>query len=49
MQKNGRYVVKYANSWGNWGDQGFGYDSEGQMRMSAGWAFAVRQVRREVA
>ncbi len=49
MQKNGRYVVKYANSWGNWGDNGFGYDSEGQMRMSAGWAFAVRQVRREIA
>lgn len=48
MLKNGRYVVKYANSWGNWGDNGFGYDSESQMRMSAGWAFAVRQVRREL-
>jgi hypothetical protein len=48
MLKNGRYVVKYANSWGDWGDNGFGYDSEGQMRMSSGWAFAVRQVRREL-
>ena len=48
MIKGGRYVVKYANSWGNWGDNGFGYDSESQMRMSAGWAFAVRQVRREL-
>lgn len=48
MIKSGRLVVKYANSWGNWGDNGFGYDSEGQMRMSAGWAFAVRTVRREI-
>ncbi len=48
MIKGGRQVVKYANSWGNWGDNGFGYDSESQMRMSSGWAFAVRQVRREL-
>jgi hypothetical protein len=49
MKRNGRLVAKYANSWGNWGDQGFGYDTESQMRMSAGWAFAVRAVKREVA
>lgn len=48
MIKNGRFVVKYANSWGDWGDQGFGYDTESQIRMSAGWAFAVRAVKREV-
>jgi hypothetical protein len=48
MLKGGRLVTKYANSWGNWGDNGFGYDSEGQMRMSAGWAFAVRTVKREL-
>ena len=49
MIKGGRYVSKYANSWSlQWGDAGFGYDSESQMRMSAGWAFAVRQVRREL-
>lgn len=47
MLKNGRWVVKYANSWGEWGDEGFGYDSESQMKMSAGWAFAVRAVKRE--
>lgn len=47
MLRGGRYVVKYANSWGNWGDAGFGYDSESQIRMSAGWAFAIRAVRRE--
>lgn len=48
MNKSGRLVVKYANSWGNWGDNGFGYDSESQMRMSSGWAFAVRAVRRTI-
>ena len=49
MRKSDRYIAKYANSWNStWGDAGFGYDSESQMRMSAGWAFAVRQVRREL-
>lgn len=28
MKKDGQYVIKYANSWGNWGDAGFGYDTE---------------------
>lgn len=28
MKKNGQYVIKYANSWGDWGDQGYGYDTE---------------------
>lgn len=46
MIKNGRRVVKYANSWGEWGDNGFGYDSESQIRASAGWAFALRTVVR---
>jgi hypothetical protein len=44
MRKSGRRVVKYANSWGGWGDGGFGYDSEGQIRQSSGWAFAVLSV-----
>jgi hypothetical protein len=44
MRKNGRRVVKYANSWGNWGDNGYGYDSENQIKKSAGWAFALRSV-----
>ena len=42
-QKN-RYLVKYANSWGNWGDEGFGYDSLSQIKKSAKYAFALRSV-----
>lgn len=44
MYRNGPLVAKYANSWGNWGDQGFGYDTLNQIRMSANWAFALRSV-----
>jgi hypothetical protein len=44
MRKGNKRVVKYANSWGNWGDGGFGYDSESQIKQSAGWAFALRSV-----
>jgi hypothetical protein len=36
--------VKYANSWGNWGDKGFGYDSVRLIRSSSSWAFALRSV-----
>lgn len=35
---------KYLNSWGDWGDDGFGYDTANQISMGAGWAFAVRSV-----
>lgn len=50
MMLNGRRVVKYINSWGAWGDSGgtlaagFGYDTESQIKKSAGWAFAIRSV-----
>lgn len=44
MYKSGSLVAKYANSWGNWGDQGYGYDSLSQMRMSSGWAFTPRSI-----
>jgi hypothetical protein len=44
MYRNGPLVAKYANSWGNWGDNGFGYDSLSQIRQSANWAFALRSV-----
>lgn len=37
-------MVKYANSWGNWGENGFGYDSMRLIRSSASWAFALRSV-----
>lgn len=47
--KNGRFVAKYANSWGNWGDEGFGYDTDRQIRKSANWAAALRSVRSPAA
>lgn len=48
--KNGRLLIPYANSWGDWGQAlgehpaGFGFDTESQFRKSAGWAFAVRSI-----
>jgi len=44
--KDGKPYIKYLNSWGDWGDDGYGYDSE---RFVAGsiskyGAFAVRSV-----
>lgn len=42
--RSGRLYVKYANSWGNWGEAGFGYDSEAKIRSGANWAFALRTV-----
>ena len=44
MYRNGSLVAKYANSWGNWGDNGYGYDTLRQMNMSSGWAFACRSI-----
>lgn len=46
LDSRGRIVVKYANSWApDWGDNGFGYDSEQLFRESADWAFGLRTVR----
>lgn len=45
IRRNGRRVVKYANSWHeSWGDNGFGYDSQSQISQSARWAFVLRTV-----
>jgi hypothetical protein len=44
MKKNGRWVAKYANSWGDWGDEGYGYDTLSQIKQSARWAFVLRSV-----
>ena len=45
VYKNGRLYVKYANSWTpQWGENGYGYDSESMIRAGASWAFAVRTV-----
>lgn len=32
--KDGRPYCEYANSWGNWGDEGFGYDTISGLRRS---------------
>lgn len=40
----GSLLVKYANSWGDWGENGYGYDSLRMIRSSASWAFALRSV-----
>lgn len=42
--KDDRWVFKYANSWGDWGDNGYGYDSSSLYKSSAQWAFALRVV-----
>ena len=50
LNRNGRRVVMYINSWGAWGAgggnlaAGFGFDTESQIKKSASWAFAIRSV-----
>lgn len=46
VRESSVWHVKYANSWGNWGENGFGYDSERYIsRAIASYgAFAVRAV-----
>lgn len=44
MYEGTKLFVKYKNSWGAWGDDGYGYDSENLIRSSSGWAFALRAV-----
>lgn len=41
VYENGQFVVKYANSWGAWGDNGYGYDTESYFKRSgaANWVF----------
>lgn len=44
VYQDGAMLVKYANSWGNWGEGGFGYDSAKRIKSSSRWAFALRSV-----
>lgn len=44
VYNDGTLLVKYCNSWGDWGENGFGYDSLRLIRSSASWAFALRSV-----
>jgi hypothetical protein len=43
VQDGNRWLLKYKNSWGNWGENGFGYDSEGYLR-GGPFGFAIRTV-----
>ncbi len=42
VNRNGTWAIKYANSWGNWGEGGYGYDTEsyisGAIRSYGAWA-----------
>lgn len=44
LYKDGEPMVKYANSWGDWGDKGYGYDTLRSIKASSGWAYALRSV-----
>ncbi len=44
--QGGKWVVKYANSWGDWGENGYGYDSLSMLAtyLSSYGAFAPRSL-----
>lgn len=46
--RNGAWHIKYANSWGNWGEDGYGYDSERfisrAIRSYGAWALRTPRV-----
>jgi hypothetical protein len=44
VYEDGALLVRYANSWGDWGENGFGYDSLRLIKSSSSWAFALRSV-----
>jgi len=46
VRRGGEWCIKYANSWGNWGEHGYGYDSEDFVSRSVPsyGAFGVRVV-----
>jgi len=43
VQDGGRWLLKYKNSWGAWGENGFGYDSESYLRGGPD-GFAIRTI-----
>ena len=43
-RKSNAWRTRYANSWGDWGDKGFGEDTERQTEKSASWAFAITSI-----
>lgn len=46
VYRDGKFACKYANSWGDWGDDGFGYDTESYIARAINTygCFALRQV-----
>lgn len=42
--RNNTWYCKYDNSWGNWGENGFGFDSESYLSRTGGfrWAYAFQ-------
>lgn len=43
VQDGGRWLLKYKNSWGQWGENGFGYDSESYLSGGPN-GFAIRTI-----
>lgn len=41
VSQGGKYLIKYANSWGDWGEGGFGYDTESSLAAAIGSYGAV--------
>lgn len=44
VYRSGGLYAKYDNSWGEWGDNGFGYDSQSLINRSSRGAIAVRSI-----
>jgi hypothetical protein len=48
IRRGTTWTIKYANSWGNWGDNGYGYDSESYIasaiRSYGAWALRAPKV-----
>ena len=40
VKRNNTWYCKYDNSWGNWGESGFGFDSESYLRRTGAYRFA---------
>lgn len=46
VKRGSQWYCKYDNSWGNWGENGFGFDSESYLKRSRGyqWAYAFQSI-----
>ncbi len=48
-KRNNRWTCKYDNSWGNWGDKGFGYDSIEYLRRNNAHRYGAYAIQSMVA